>query len=72
MLFYNQPVSNANHWKKLRFSCLFRSPQGCATRRVAMSPNQHQPPRPARYQLVSHQQPTVPGVRVVDLADNSS
>ena len=35
-----------------------------------MSRNQHQPPRPARILVIALEQPAVPGVRVVDLADN--
>jgi hypothetical protein len=35
-----------------------------------MSRNQYQPPRPARNLVIAHQQPTVPSVQVVDLANN--
>jgi hypothetical protein len=37
-----------------------------------MSRNQHQPPRTARNLVIAPQQPTVAGVRVVDLANDFS
>ncbi len=70
VLLDNQPVSAANDGNQPRLVRLGYNPSGCAAGRIAMRVGQHQPARSPGRPAAAHQQPTIPGMRVVDLANN--